>query len=123
MAALAPSIPCYYVTVPTGATYPYVLLWSTGGDGGPESSITADSDLSDLLGVTVVDTTPLNALRAVAIVRGVLDGLKPTVTGRSVWVSFAFSGQVQPDPDVTLPTTNLHPFFVVDRYRLTSTPA
>jgi hypothetical protein len=121
MAELAPRIDCYYVTVPDGAAFPYVLLWGTAGDPGVEMSVAGDSDMSDLLGATVVDTTPFNVLRAVDITRGVLNGLQPAVTGRGVWLSFAFSSTVQEDKTITLPGTNSHPFYTVDRYRLTDT--
>ena len=123
LAALSPTIDAYYVDVPDGATYPYVLLWGSPGGAGVESSIAADSDMSDLLGVTVVDIEPTNVLSAVQTVRGILNGLRPAVTGRQVLLTFEYSSTVQPDKTVKLPETGSFPFYAVDRYRLIDTPA
>jgi hypothetical protein len=120
-AALTGSITAYYVDVPDVAAYPYVLLWGTAGNPGIETSVAADTDMSDLLGATVVDTTPYNVLRAADIVRGILNGLLLPVAGRRALLSFEFSSTVQPDKTITLPGTNSHPFYTVDRYRLTDT--
>lgn len=115
--------PVYVVEAPSLPTYPYVIVWGSAGQPGIEPGVAGSSDMSDLLGVTVVDTTPENALIAAAAVRAVLDGAHPTVTGRAVWLSLTSSEPVTVDRDVTLPATNRHPGYVVDRYQLISTPA
>lgn len=120
-AAIEAQVPTYYVDVPDNASYPYVLLWGTPGDPGIEASIEGDTDMSDLLGVTVADTTPENVLHTVGIVRGILTGLRPAVTGRQVWLVFKYSNTVQPDKSITLPETNSHPFYAVDRWQLIDT--
>ena len=107
----------------TGANLPYVLLWGSPGQPGIESSIAADDDLSDVLGVTCVDTTPGNVLRLSGITRGVLAGARFTAGGLLVWLAFLDSQTVQADRQVVLPETNRHPFFAVDRDRLIATPA
>lgn len=107
----------------TGHTPPYVLLWSSAGNAGLEASVTGESGMSDLLGVTWVHTTPRNALALAALGRPLLDGVKPTVTGRSVLLTLESSEPVRVDRDVTLTTTNTHPAYIVDRFRLVSVPA
>jgi hypothetical protein len=112
----------HLVSVPDGATYPYVLVWCTPGQPGIEPGIVTDSDLSDLIGVTMVHTTPRNALVLTGKVRAAIPA-HLVVGGQLVWLSRSASQAVQPDRDVTLPTTNAHPFFAVDRYQLVATAA
>jgi hypothetical protein len=116
-------ITAHYVTVPDRPAFPYVLLWSTPGQPGIEASITADEDMSDLLGVTMVDTTPGNVLLLSTRTRGLLDTARLTVDGMLVTLSRTVSQTVQPDEAVTLPDTNQHPCFAVDRYQMVATPA
>ena len=115
--------PLYYVDAAGATTYPYVLIWSSAGQPGIESAVAADADLSDLLGVTWVDTTPTNALTLAAAGRALLAATRPTVTGWAVWLSLESSEPAAVDRDLTLPDTNRHPAYVVDRYRLISTAA
>lgn len=115
--------PVAYVDAHGISAYPYVLLWSSAGQPGIESAVSADSDLSDLIGVTWVDTTPANALTLAAAGRALLAATRPTVTGRAVWLALESSEPAAVDRDITLPDTNRHPAYVVDRYRLISTAA
>ena len=55
--------------------------------------------------------------------RALLAATRPTVTGRAVWLSLESSEPAAVDRDLTLPDTNRHPAYVVDRYRLISTAA
>ena len=115
----------HYVAVPDAErpVYPYLLLWGSPGQSGIESSVTADADLSDLLGVTAADTTPGNVLLLVDRARAVLDGVRFTVAGMDVTLSRSVGQDVREDTDFTVPDTNRHPCFAVDRYQLVATPA
>lgn len=113
----------HYVQAPNDATYPYVLLWSTPGQPGIEAGIAPDSDVSDLLGVTMVDTYPENVLLLAGKVRQALANLAVESDGTRVVVSLTVSQAVQPDRDVILPETSLHPFYAVDRYQVVATAA
>lgn len=111
----------HLVEAPAGAQCPYVLLWASPGQPGIEASVAADSDYSDLLGVTYADTTPLNVLRLASLARAALGGFE--AGGMNVTLQLATSLPVQPDRDVVLPDTNSHPFYAVDRFQLVATPA
>lgn len=113
----------YYVDVPEAPTLPYVLLWGTGGVAGPERPLSGPADLTDRLGVTCVAGTPDGVLIVTGRVRGALDGARPTVVGRSVWLNLWDARAVQVDREVTIPNTNRHPAYGVDLYALTSVPA
>lgn len=122
----APYVP-YFVDVPDAPTYPYVLLWTSAGAPGLETSLCGTNrDLDAVLGVTHVATSPEGALIATERVRGALqpggDILRLNVPGRAAWLKRFDSRDVQVDRDVTLPASNRHPAFAVDLYRLTSTP-
>lgn len=109
----------------TGVTgYPYVLLWSTPGMDDLEPALGAEGGWSDMLGVTVVDDTALNVLADVQRVRDLLDGATLTVPGRHARLHLqrGLSQTVTVDRAVTIPATNTHPCYVVDRYLLTSQP-
>lgn len=112
----------YYVSVPESPTFPYVLLWTSGGT--PAYEVLSDERwLGGRLGVTCVALSPEAVLAVVETTRGVLEGLSPAST---VWNVDALrlmdSQDVQPDRDVTIPETNRPPFFAVDLYRFTATP-
>ena len=108
----------------TGLRYPYVLVW--GSPGGPdlEEPLTGVGAWSELLGVTYVDTDSLNVLVMAGRVRPALDRAVLAVTGRDARLRLqAGLGQsVRPDRSVTIPSTNTHPAYAVDRYLLTSQP-
>lgn len=112
----------YYGDATGADSYPYVLLWGTPGSDDVEPTLADDDAWSDLLGVTVVDDTALNTVGSAQQVRDLLDGLVVPVDSRHVQVHLRRSlGQtVQPDRDVTIPGTNTHPCFMVDRYLLVS---
>ena len=103
--------------------YPYVLLWGSPGQAGIEASVQAQSDLSDLVGVTMVHTSGRNVLVLVPLVRAVLDGAQFTEGGMLVTVALGPSQTVRADRELTLPDTNAHPMFAVDRYQVVATPA
>mgnify|MGYP000954782598 CR=1 FL=1 len=107
-----------------GAAYPYVVLWFSPGQPGIESAVASDTDFSDLLGVTMSHTSALNALVLSGKVRPVLDGASfTTAAGMRTTLALTLSQTVQPDRDVTLPETNRHPFYAVDRYQVVATAA
>jgi hypothetical protein len=109
--------------VPNGDyNYPYVLLWAGVGQPDSETTLATGDDLEDWLGVTCVDTTPVNAISLAARTRQLLDRSHPPVPGRNVTLTFVESRPVALDEHVTLPATGGHPAFVVLRYHLTSTP-
>ena len=122
--ALLSPTPVYYADATGATTYPDVLVWSTPGGDDVESPIGDDGAWSDLIGVTSVDITLNNALLLAAKVRLLLDSSTPAVAGRYVRLHLRRDlGQtVHPDRDVTLPGTNTHPCFQVDRYLMTSQP-
>src|SRR5690606_26571539 len=131
VAAIKALIPAPYVTyfvdVPEAPTYPYVLLWTSAGAPGIETSLCdANRDLDASLGVTHVATSPEGALITTERIRGALQPgggiLRLNVPGRAAWLKRFDSRDVQVDRDVTLPAPNRHPAFAVDLYRLTSTP-
>ena len=105
-------------------SYPYFLLWSTPGSDDVEPSLVDGGAWSDLIGVTTADTTAGNVLTTVAQARDLLDGLRLTIPGRHA-VLHLQRGLGQPvtvDRSITIPTTNTHPCFQVDRYLLISQP-
>lgn len=109
----------------TGVTrWPYVLIWSTPGSDDIESPVADDGAWSDLLGVTSVDTTANNTLLLAGRVRALLDGAVLPVDGRHAVLTLrrGLGQTVQPDRDLTIPDTNTHPCFAVDRYQLTTQP-
>lgn len=120
--ALLVGVTSYYVTVPTAPTYPYVLLWSSSGTRPVEGVIESSSDLTDTIGATCVAGTPDGVLIVRDIVRTLLDGSHPTVTGRLTWLNLYDSLPTTVDDDVTIPNGG-HPAYGVDLYRLISTPA
>lgn len=121
---LAP-IPVHYADATGATSYPYVLVWSTPGGDDIEIPVGDDGAWSDLVGVTSVDTTANNALLLAAKVRLLLDGATLPVDDRHARLHLrkGLGQAVQPDREVTLPGTNRHPCFQVDRYLLTSQPA
>ena len=123
-ALLAP-IPVYYADATGADSYPYVLVWSTPGSDDVDPAVADCGAWSDLIGVTSVDTTSNNVLFLAEKTRGMLDGAVLSVTGRHARLHLrkGLGQTVQPDRDVTLPGTNRHPCFQVDRYLLTSQPA
>ena len=114
----AASLTSYHIDVPDVPTLPYVLVWSSSGMPGPEQSVAGAGDLTDLVGVTAVASSADNVLIVRDRVRAVLDGARPTVTGRVVWLNLAASGTTAIDRDVTP-----HVAYGVDQYRLISVPA
>lgn len=121
-AALAPlGVDVLYADA-TGAGYPSVLLWTTPGQPDSEPAAAVSDGFEDLIGVTMVDTTGRNVLLLTGRVRALLDGASLVVDGRLVRLQRRFSETVRPDLDVTLPDTNTHPCYAVDRYWLTAQP-
>ncbi len=106
----------------TGATYPYVLLWSSPGQPGSEPSAAGGDGFEDLLGVTMVDTMPANVLVIASRVRALLDGARLSAGGHYLTLRLRFSEPVKADREVTLPDTNTHPSFAVDHYHLAAQP-
>lgn len=105
-------------------TYPYGLIWSTPGSDDVETPVADDGAWSDLIGFTTVDTTASNVLVMVARARAALDGKTLNVAGRhaTLHLQRGLGQTVQVDRDVTIPSSNTHPCFQVDRYLLTSQP-
>lgn len=115
--------PVHIGDVAGSATYPYVLLWASGGDVRADELDGAQDDLNDLVGVTMVASSADAALMIPPAVRAALIGARPVVAGRHVQPLRLYDSQrVQSDPQITLPSNNRHPAFVVDLYRLISEP-
>lgn len=113
----------YVGDAPGAPTYPYVLLWGSGGRLVSDEADGQQDDLNDLLGVTMVATTADAALMIPPAVRAVLIGARLVVAGRHVQpLRLANSQSVQVDQQVSLPPTNRHPAYVVDQYRVISEP-
>lgn len=110
--------PIYYVDVPEDPKPGYVLLWSSPGGPLAEASVEPVGDFTDELGVTAVAATPLGVLDLHGKLRHVLNGARPVVEGREVWLNLFASQRVTVDRDVTP-----HVPYGVDLYRLISTPA
>lgn len=106
----------------TGLLYPYVLAWGTPGGPDLEEPLTDVGAWSELLGITYVDTDSLNVLVMAGRVRTALDGVALNVTGRHARLTLqpGLGQTVRPDRSVTIPSTNTHPAYAVDRYLLTS---
>jgi hypothetical protein len=114
----------FYVDAPTRPdALPYVVLvTSSGRMAGP--ALCADlTDLDELMRVMVVDTTPEGVIDTHEQIRATLHGAHPPVAGRAVTVWLLTSEPVGVDRDMTLVSTNRHPAYGVDIYRLTSVPA
>ena len=110
--------PAYFVDVPTEPTYPYHLVWSSGGNLALERPVSdSHADIDDLIGVTTVAGTPAGVLIAQANVRAVLDLKSPVVAGRTTILELVSSQPVQIDRDVKIPETNRSPAYAVDTYR------
>jgi len=115
--------PVHIGDVPGSLSYPYVLLWASGGDITADEMDGAQDDLNDLIGVTMVATNSDAALRIPPAVRAALLGVRLEVEGRHVQPLRLFDSQrVQSDTQTTLPGTNQRPAFVVDLYRVISEP-
>jgi hypothetical protein len=116
--------PVHYVDAPTHPdVFPYLVLGSTSGRMLAPALCAELVDLDDLLRVMVVHTTPEAVIAAHAQVRAVLHDTHPAVVGRAVTVRWFGSEPVAVDRDMTVMTTNRHPAYGIDIYRLTSTPA
>lgn len=115
--------PVHLVAAPDTARPPYMLVWSSAGRPSPEADAAGMSaGIDDTVGVTCVAGTPDGALIVADDARLALAG-GVTVPGRLVWLSLSDSRPVQVDRDVTFAGTDTHPAYVVDLYRLQSTPA
>lgn len=114
----------YIGDVPGSATYPYVLLWSSAGNLDSPAMCGEQSDLDDLMYVTMTAVTSDAALFMAPTIRQALIGARLVVPGRFVQpLRITGSQRVQVDQQVTLPKPNRHPAFVVDSYRVISEPA
>lgn len=116
--------PVFFVDAPERPTdLPYlVLVTSSGRLLGP--ALCAElTDLDDLVRVMAVHHNPEAVVLAQEQVRAVLHNTHPAVEGRAVTVRLYGSEPVGVDRDMTIPTTNRHPAYGVDIYRLTSVPA
>ena len=116
--------PVHVVDAPEHPTdLPYLVVGATSGRlFGP--ALCADlTDLDDLVRVMVVHHNPQAVILAHESVRAVLHNTHPAVAGRSVTVRLFGSEPVAVDRDMTIATTNRHPAYGVDLYRLTSVPA
>jgi len=114
----------YLIDAATTPTYPYVVLWSSAGMLVADTLDGIQDDLDELLGVTVAAATPEAVLTAVPLVRAALLDAQPVVAGRYVQpLRFFDAVDVSVDRQVTMPNTNRHPAFAVDKYRLISEPA
>lgn len=110
--------------VPGSATYPYVLLWSSAGNLVSPTMCGEQSELNDLMYVTMTAATAPAALFMAPTIRQALMGARLAVPGRFVQpLRHAGSTRVQADQQVTLPKPNRHPSYVVDSYRVISEPA
>lgn len=117
-------ITVYFGDVPEKPSFPYVLLWSGAGRMRSESLCGTRDVLRDTLGVTMVAATPEGVLMFAPDVRALLDGWAPTVPGRHCDELRVYDSQpVVVDRNIALTGTNRHPSYVVDLYRISSTPA
>lgn len=111
----------YDTDVPTTPEFPYIVLWGGTAAPHPEESIASQiMGVRDRLGVTVAAGTPAGARVAHGRVRDVLqpDGFPLTVGAFRLKL---FDHQaVQVDRDEKIITTNRHPAYVVDLYRVES---
>lgn len=101
----------------TSEDYPYVVL---GGSGGDESTETLTGDVDSLefrLRVTYAGLSFDAALIVMEKVRRAFLSKRPVVPGWSCGtVRHEAALNIQPDLDVTLPDTGLHPVFAVDEF-------
>lgn len=102
---------------------PYVMIQAATGVGGAVNLADDQVEVSESLNVTTVDTTPLNAMRTVNMVRNALAGAVLTIPGRACFpLRLTASQGVIVDREVTLTSTRQHPAYSVDTWRVSSTP-
>lgn len=106
----------------------YYLIGISGGSPGVEQAIDGmRADIDDQVQVTSVAGSIAGVLIMQDLARNALTpGRMPrqlTVAGRHAVLVFDGSERLGVDRDVTNPTTNKHPAFGVDSYRLVSTPS
>lgn len=112
------------VVAPPSAPPPYVLIWPSTGALEGAAVDDVRTDLSVIVGVSAVGTSPDSAMVVAMRTRNTLT---PTGLGtldvslRRVWLRHMESRPLFVDRDVTLTATNAHPVVAVDLYRLTST--
>lgn len=125
-AMLAGKHPAHFVDVPDNRTFPYYLLWASGGVPGEDRPQSNDlDDIATTLGVTTVAASAEGVLTAQrdgrALVAPAGSGEFETSTWH-VWLRLFDSRPVDVDRQDTVDGTDLHPAFGVDLYRLTATP-
>lgn len=120
---ISAGLTAYWLEVPDKPAYPYVLLWSSGGNLATVTVCAERDHLSDRLGVTCVSQSALGVLDVVRRTRAALTGWSPASGSWHVQpLVVVDSQQAQVDRDVVLPNTNRHPSYAVDLYRLLGEP-
>lgn len=112
--------------VPAGTPMPYASLSAPGHDVPDDEAHAPSGDRAADVRVLVTHTSESNVYVALDKIRADLapDDMpsRLSVAGRHAVVDFVRSEFVATDRDVTYGTTNRHPGFGVDTYRVTSQP-
>lgn len=122
--ALSSSITVYEDDVPDEPSFPYVVLRMSTGDEQAEMLCGVSNEADWWAWLTCVGETGMSARVVAREVRAALADSVLTVAGRVCTpLRKESSLPVQPDRDVVIPGTNLHPMFGVDGYHFTSRAA
>lgn len=121
VAGLPVSMTLYEGQVPDEPAFPYaVLRMDTGVDAATHLCGTS-SEASMRFMVTSVGLTDASARVVAGAVRAAVLDMRPVVAGRKCTpIRRETTLQIQPDNDVTLPGSNLHPMFGVDGFHFLS---
>lgn len=127
-AVTAAGVPCHIGQVPTNTPLPYASLSGPGWDTPEDVPVCGPGDdLAADVRLLVTDTTESNVYVSLSQLRRALTpNLSPAplaVPGRVARIEWVRSEFVATDRDVTYGSTNRHPGYGVDTYRITSQPA
>lgn len=124
LSTLPVSITLYQDDIPETPSFPYaVLRMSTGTESAERLCV--DSNAADFWAwLTCVGTTGDSARVVARETRARLVDARPVVAGRTCTpIRKESSLTIQPDRDVVVPGTNLHPLYGVDGYHFISRAA
>lgn len=102
---------------------PYVMIHAHAGTPVDVNLARERVEIDEDIRLTVVSDTPLNCIQDTARVRALLAGHVLQVPGRACHpLRLTDSQPAIVDRQVTRPSTGTHPAYIVDSWRLTSTP-
>lgn len=124
LSTLPSEITLYEGQVPDEPAFPYVVLRMATGDESVTHLCGTTDDADVWFYFTCVGLTDAAARVVARETRARVLDVRPSITGRSCGpIRKGSSLTIQPDQDVTLPGSNLHPMFGVDGYHFISRAA